>query len=850
MKNEEIRNKFLNYFKGKGHKILHSASLIPSDPTVLLTLAGMLPFKPYFLGIEKSLYPSVSTIQKCVRMNDIENVGFTNRHHTFFEMLGNFSFGDYFKKDAIFFAWDVLTNVFNLDKKKLYIAVFEKDDESYEIWKSEMGIPVNKIFSLGEDNNFWAAGPTGPCGPCSEIYYDMGAEYGCRSKDCAPGCDCNRFLEIWNLVFIEFNRDHDGKMTPLPAKNIDTGMGLERIASILQNVHSNFDTDLFVPLIDELKSITNKKDDTVAIRVIADHVRAATYMISDGIVPSNEGRGYVLRRIIRRAVTYGRRIDLPKPFLFKLSRKVVEMGHRFYPELGNQSAITEKYLKSEEEQFIRTLEDGMGVLKKLTKSKSDKILSGAELFILYDTYGFPVELITEIVKEQGFSVDLNGFKIEMEKQKEKARTSSYANKSNYSKLDTLKYNPTEFVGYSTLRSNAKVIDFVDSNIVILDKTPFYPESGGQVSDKGHLDIGNFKFEIRNLHKNPYGVIFHIINGDGSNIKAGDDISAVVDEGQRIDTARHHTATHLLHKALKQVLGSHANQCGSLVSPEKLRFDFNHFEVIKPKDIEKIEEIVNETINKNLPVEYLEKTLDEAKELGATALFGEKYGHNVRIVKINDCSMELCGGTHVKNTGDIKFFKITGQSSVASGIRRIEAVCGHIAEKYCFALGGSLIEEAVKSHNIYEVNKILDNIAAKKLEELKQNKQIQKQKEKERINSAKNEYVQLADHFLTKPRSIVVKDITLIYSETDKDPEILADVLSEKLKSKYVMVLWNSKTLIIKTSGEINAATLVKSITSKAGGGGGGRASFAKAGGFSASAVTGLMSEIINFIESV
>ncbi|MCX5725933.1 MAG: alanine--tRNA ligase [Candidatus Saganbacteria bacterium] len=679
MKGQEIRKRFLKFFEDKGHKILPSSSLVPADPTVLLTLAGMLQFKPYFLGIEVPSHKRVATSQKCVRMVDIERVGKTSQHHTFFEMLGNFSFGDYFKGEAISFAFELLTKEFKVPLEKLLFAVYEKDDEAYGIWKNTIGIPEDRIFRLSEENNFWAAGPTGPCGPCSEIYYDRGGEKGCGKPDCKPGCDCARYLEIWNLVFIEFDRDESGKLIPLPSKNIDTGMGLERIASILQDVPTNFDTDLFTPITaaihDAIPEDIEKKREY--INVIADHIRAITYLISDGVIPSNEGRGYVLRRLIRRASRFASLLGIKDSFLSRLSKTVVELGGDIYPELKKKENEIQKIIKIEETNFSSTLDQGLKLLQNLIEEHKDiKMIPGRDVFVLHDTYGFPIELTKELAGEKGFKIDEKGFTDEMEKQREKARCAGISGKKlDLQKLILSKFGATKFLGYETLQSDAKVVAVLpEEELIILDRTPFYPEGGGQTGDVGNLQTDGTEVKVKATSGAIGKAIAHQVD-DVRPFKNGMAVKATVDSGTRYQTANHHTATHLLHAALRAVLGEGAKQTGSFVCPTYLRFDFSHFEPLTDDELLEIEKIVNDRIKQNIKVEVEEMPIRDAEKLGAVALFGEKYGAKVRVVKTGDVSMELCAGTHVKSTGIIELFKIKKEEAVASGVRRIEAVAG-------------------------------------------------------------------------------------------------------------------------------------------------------------------------------
>jgi alanyl-tRNA synthetase len=720
MISSEVRNKFLDFFEKRGHKVLPGSSLVPSDPTVLLTLAGMLQFKPIFLGQEKPAYRRAATVQKCLRTNDIEQVGKTARHHTFFEMLGNFSFGDYFKKEAIQFAWELIVGEFKLPTEKLLVAVFEQDDEAFSIWNKNIGLPAEQIYRLGEENNFWAVGPTGPCGPCSEIYYDLGAQKGCGKPDCKPGCDCDRFLEIWNLVFIQFNRNEKGELIPLKSKGIDTGMGLERITSVLQGVDSNFDTDLFLPLIDEIKKKTKQTSPSqVSLNIISDHVRAATHLISDGVIPENGGRGYVLRRLIRRAVRHGKLLGIDGPFLHLLSKVVIDQMKDVYPNLGKKEKEISKILKTEEEHFLATLEQGMALFKDvMEKYQEQKVIPGEALFKLHDTYGFPLELSKEIAAEAGFKIDEKGFDVEMEGQRERARAAGMSSeKKKVRGLNLEKIGASKFLGYEKNSELAKIqVIFPEEKFVVLEKTPFYGESGGQVGDKGVLKFGSKQVKVLDTQLSANGVVLHEVeNVEG--MKERMKVEAIIDLPKRHATEIHHTATHLLHKALKEVLGDHVKQAGSHVGPDKLRFDFTHFSAMSHEEIEKVEEIVNQKIREQLEVEVLQKTYNEAIKMGAVALFGEKYGEKVRVLKIGDYSLELCGGTHVKSTADIMFFKIISESALGAGVKRIEAVGGEAAKNCVLSKARFLrlqIGKLIRDYQLLQEEK--ERLGGKKFEE--------------------------------------------------------------------------------------------------------------------------------------
>lgn len=701
MKGSEIRKKFLDYFAGHYHQVVKSSSLIPkNDPTLLFTNAGMNQFKDCFLGIEKRPYKRACSVQKCVRAggkhNDLENVGYTARHHTFFEMLGNFSFGDYFKKDAIFYGWDFLTREMGLPKEKLWVTIYKDDDEAFELWQEVAGIKPERIVRLGEKDNFWAMGDEGPCGPCSEIIIDQGENVGCGRKDCAVGCDCDRFLELWNLVFMQYNRLKDGTLEPLPNPSIDTGMGLERITAVIQGKKTNFETDLLFPYIEKMARLArveygkDRKTD-IHLRVIADHIRAMTFLISDGVFPSNEGRGYVLRRIMRRAIRHAKMLGFDKPILFNLTEEVVQVMKDAYPELSDSIELVRKVVLNEEERFFETLDSGLKILYEhleKMKQREEKVFSGEIAFKLYDTYGFPVDLTQDILREQQIQVNMEEFERCMEKQRENARKHW---KGEEEAIDTLYKMLSQelrvnFVGYDTLVAEGKIIKIIQNGLttkeiiegeegeIITDKTPFYGESGGQIGDVGTIESQDFIFEVRDTKK--FGdLIIHrgkVLKGAG---KEGTMCILRVKDDLRDNTMSHHTATHLLQAALQKILGSHVKQAGSLVTPERLRFDFTHFTQLTKDEINNIEELINHWIRENRKVQISYLPYDEAIKRGAMAIFGEKYGDIVRLVEIDGVSKELCGGTHQKYTGNIGIFKIISEESVASGVRRIEACAG-------------------------------------------------------------------------------------------------------------------------------------------------------------------------------
>ena len=792
---KELREMFLSFFESKGCKRLHSFSLTPDDPTLLFTIAGMVPFKPYFLGIKTPEFTRATTSQKCVRTNDIENVGHTARHHTFFEMLGNFSFGDYFKKEVIPWAYEFLTEYVGLEKERLYVTVHLSDDEAYDIWNKIIGIPADHIYRFDEDN-VWASGPVGPCGYCSEILYDQGEEYSCGKSTCAPGCDCDRYLEIWNLVFMQFNRGEDGSLTPLPKKNIDTGMGLERLASVVQNVPTDFETDLFRPIIDETCRLVNveygqdpKKD--LAVRVIADHIRASAFMISDGILPSNEGGGYVLRRLIRRCVRFGRLMGIDHAFLTGLLPVVAEAMGDEYSEIKEQFAFIKQVLELEETRFSKTLAQGSELLESAVaklREAGKKQLDGATAFELYDTFGFPFELTEEICEEKQITVDREGFDKAMEEQRERARSSSKQldgriKKTAYTKLAD-KLGATKFLGYTETKAEAKVLAIVVdgeevSSIlaglkadVILDITPFYAQKGGQVGDKGILKTDDAEFVVEDTTYPASELIIHsgkLLSGE---LKVGQTVSAQIDVERRKDIQRHHTATHLLQEALTRVLGNHVRQAGSLVTPTMLRFDFNHFQPVTAEEIREVEKIVYAEVLKNTPVVTTEMGIEEAKKTGARALFDEKYGDVVRVVDVHDFSTELCGGTHAKTTGEIGLVKILREEGIGSGVRRITAVCGSEALPVVQSMGSalaSLIE--LVGGDIETVGSKISNILDEKKVLERRNKELQV---KTAVSNIEN---------TVKPRA-TVNGIDLIVESFDGVTPDLMRQIGDRIRQKF------------------------------------------------------------------
>jgi alanyl-tRNA synthetase len=851
----EIRKTFLEFFRSKGHTVVPSSSLIPGDdPTLLFTNAGMVQFKSVFLGQDRRHYTRAATSQKCMRAggkhNDLENVGHTARHHTFFEMLGNFSFGDYFKRDAIIYAWELLTAHFNLPKERLWATVYEDDDEAAALWTELTDIPAARVVRLGAKDNFWQMGDTGPCGPCSEIIIDQGPEVGCGRPDCTVGCECDRYLEIWNLVFMQFDRDKAGNLNPLPKPSIDTGMGLERLAAVLQGKHNNFDSDLFVPIIRDICRFSNKdygKDrvtDT-AIRVIADHIRAITFLLSEGLTPSNEGRGYVLRRIIRRAARYAKSLDIGGPVLHKLCGSVAEAMSDSYPELADGQERVQQMLRMEEERFDKTLEHGLSLLNSIirdVKEEGADTVGGDDLFRLYDTYGFPLDIARDIAAEQGLMIDEPGFHSEMQKQKTKARASwtqeEAASAPVYRELFE-KYRKTEFCGYETTESEATVLELIsDGRLVgelaagqrgevLLDVTPFYAESGGQVGDTGELSSDLVKAAVLDTRKPVEGISVHKVEIKKGSLKAGSKIRCAVDLQKRLATMRNHTATHLIHASLRNTLGEHVKQAGSYVSPENLRFDFNHFYALDKNTIEALEDEVNEQILRNLKVETTVMETAKAIESGVTALFGEKYGDKVRVVSVRGVSSELCGGTHVGATGDIGLLKILSEGSVASGIRRIEAVTGKEAVRYFRSRERELAL-------VTEVLKTSENPSDRLRKLVAEMKELEKELEKFKGRSA----AERSSEILGNARE--AGGVKVVVSRLDgmeaKDLRVLADNVRDALGSgilmlasvkddQAAMVAMVTKDLVERFS----AGDLLKKVASAADGRGGGKPDIAQGG---------------------
>jgi alanyl-tRNA synthetase len=855
MTGNEIRRQFLEYFEKHKHKIVRSSSLVPQDdPTLLFTNAGMVQFKRTFLGEEKRNYVRAASSQKCVRAggkhNDLENVGYTARHHTFFEMLGNFSFGDYFKEKGIEFAWDLLVNGYGLPEDKLLVSVFIDDDEAHDIWNRNIGVPEDRIFRFGEKDNFWSMGDTGPCGPCSEILMDRGEQFACDRPDCGPGCECDRYLEIWNLVFMQFNRDASGKMAPLPKPSIDTGMGLERIVSIIQDVPTNYETDLIIPIINKTESLSEKRlgdssGDDIAMKVVADHSRAAAFLIGDGILPSNEGRGYVLRRIIRRAIRYGRHIGLTRPFLHKTTSVVFDIMKPVYPELSSAASFITNIIKNEEVRFSETLDKGLNLLNDTLleiKAKGQKEISGQLIFKLYDTYGFPLDIVRDVVRDKNISLDIQGFNNAMECQRAKSRSiATFSEVSDaYKKLSSEGIKPN-FVGYGVDSCDSPILTIVENGDevqeaktgkiveVVTDSTPFYAESGGQTGDKGKITGPDLEMDVSDTIKDPTGLIIHkgkIIKGS---IKKKETVKLTIDRAARDATERNHTATHILHYALRQVLGDHVKQAGSLVAPDRLRFDFTHFAQVDSDSLNKIETLVNERIRQNVSLQIEEMDAEDAFKSNATALFEEKYGDKVRVVSLADFSKELCGGTHTKRTGDIGLFKIIGESSVASGVRRIEALTGDAALTYTQKASNTLRNTA---RLIKEKPETLTQRVEKILADYKS---LEKEVERLKTQMASRSTDRIEDDIKSINNiKVLAKKVPVDNPAALRD---LADNFKEKIKSGIVVLGCNTgpKVLLITVVTKdlvdrFHAGNIVKQIAAIVGGGGGGRPDMAQAGG--------------------
>ena len=861
----ELRQMFLDFFESKGHLVMNSFSLVPqNDNSLLLINAGMAPLKPYFTGAEIPPRTRVATCQKCIRTGDIENVGKTARHGTFFEMLGNFSFGDYFKHEAIAWSWEFLTKVVGLDENRLYPSVYEEDDEAFDIWNKEIGVPADRIFRFGKEDNFWEHG-AGPCGPCSEIYYDRGEKYGCGKPGCTVGCDCDRYMEVWNNVFTQFENDGEGHYETLKQKNIDTGMGLERLAVVVQDVDSIFDVDTLCALRNKVCEVAGKTygvnhEDDVSIRLITDHMRSATFLISDGVMPTNEGRGYVLRRLIRRAARHGRLLGIEGPFLEKLSETVIEGSKDGYPELEEKKTFILNVLHNEESQFNKTIDQGLKILADLEaemKEAGKSVLGGSDAFRLYDTYGFPIDLTKEILEEKGYTIDEDGFKEEMEVQRKRARESRAV--SNYMGADATVYDEidrnitTEFTGYDKLEATSKVTvlttetEIVDSlmegqkGTIFVEKTPFYATMGGQEGDTGVITTANGVFRVEDTIKLRGGKYGHVGVMESGMISGGEEVTLKVDEQERKDTCKNHSATHLLQKALKTVLGAHVEQKGSLVNPTRLRFDFAHFQAMTPEEIAETEALVNKEIQAALPVTTQIMGIEEAKKTGAMALFGEKYGDEVRVVSMGDFSVELCGGTHVANTANITLFKIVSEAGVAAGVRRIEALTGNNVIEYYRQM----------EENLHTIAKTLKTSPAEITEKIthlqKEVKELQREMAQDSLGNVMDQVVE-------------VKGVKVLASAVDgvdmNGLRDLGDQLKEKL-GEGVVVLASAKDgkvslLAMATQGAMDkgahAGNLIKAAAAIVGGGGGGRPNMAQAGGKNPDKIPEAIAKVAELVE--
>ncbi len=870
MKSADIRKLFLDYFHQHGHELVPSSSLVPAnDATLLFTNAGMVQFKEIFTGQDTRSYKRAVSSQRCVRAggkhNDLENVGYTARHHTFFEMLGNFSFGDYFKREAIQFAWEFLTEVVKLPADRLWITIYSEDDEAADIWLNEIGVDPARFSRIGdkpggkkhESDNFWSMGDTGPCGPCSEIFYDHGADVA-GGPPGTPEEDGDRYIEIWNLVFMQFDRDATGRMNLLPHPSVDTGMGLERLAAVLQGVHNNYDIDLFQHLITAIAKLAGEKNlSNTSLRVIADHIRACAFLVVDGVVPSNEGRGYVLRRIIRRAIRHGHKLGLREPFFFKLVAALSEVMGEAYPELVKAQPQVERVLKQEEERFAETLDHGMSILEEAVTTLSGKEIAGKTVFKLYDTYGFPVDLTADIARERGLTLDMKGFEQEMEAQRERARAAS---NFGIAAGEGLTINgQTEFTGYDHLQDNGKVVALFrdgaeteqlaagDEGLLVLDRTPFYAESGGQTGDCGVLTIGSAQLTVQNTQKQG-DVFLHRVTVQSGSVTVGADTKAKVDEQSRQDIACNHSATHLLHAALRQILGEHVQQKGSLVEAGRLRFDFSHFEAITPEQLAEIEARVNRKIRANLLVETKLMSQEEAQASGAMALFGEKYGDVVRVLSMGDFSVELCGGTHVKRTGDIGVFKITSEGGVAAGVRRIEAVAGEGALRY--------IGETEK--NLAHIAALLKTdsgtVQAKTQQLIEHSRHLEKELEQLKAKLASSQGGDLA------AQAVEIDGIKVLAAKLEggdaKSLRDTVDQLKNKLGTAVVVLAAVDDGKVSLVAGvtkaetaRVRAGDLVNNVAQQVGGKGGGRPDLAMAGGKDPSGLDAALQAVPDWVKS-
>ena len=869
----EIRKRFLDFFESKGHYVGKSSSLIPNnDKSLLLINSGMAPHKNYFSGVEVPPSKRMSTCQKCIRTGDIENVGKTARHGTFFEMMGNFSFGDYFKPEAITWAWEFITEHLNIPVEKLWVTVYLDDDQAHDFWEKEIGVPADRIVRIGKDDNFWEIG-LGPCGPCSEIYFDRGEKYGCGSPDCKPGCDCDRYLEFWNLVFTQFDRQEDGTYPELANKNIDTGMGLERMACIMQDVDNIFEIDTIkyiIQGIEELANIKYGEDDKkdVSVRIITDHMRAMSFLIADGVLPSNEGRGYVLRRLLRRAARHGKLLGIKEDFLYKLYDRVKEVSGEAYPELVEKESYVKKVIKIEEEKFNETLDQGVEILNGYIaelKEANETVLSGDKAFKLYDTYGFPLDLTEEILEEQGFGIDEEGFHKEMEEQRQRARADRGAMEDEGWKEDPLstldESVASTFDGYKNLNVSGKVTAIVKEDeiveminegekaIIVLNETSFYAEGGGQAGDIGTLENEDAIFEVVDTRKGANNTIKHIGFVKKGQIKVSDALESKVNKEVRMASARNHTATHLLHEALKEVLGDHVNQAGSLVTPERLRFDVTHFEPISKEELKAVEEKVNKAILDALEVNCEIMNINDAKEKGAMALFGEKYGNEVRVVSMGDYSVELCGGTHLTNTSQVGLFKILSEGGVAAGVRRIEAITGHAVYEY-LTNRDNMINEVCSALKTKE-----DNLVQRANHLVEENKALAKElhETKTKLN------LQSVDSLLDA--KVEINGVNLLCAKfEDIDMNTLketADTLRDKVGSGVVVLsnVADNKVNFVVTATQdviekgIHSGNIVREVAKIANGKGGGRPNMAQAGATDVSKVDEALSYASEVVKS-
>ena len=866
MTGAEIRESYLRFFESKDHIRLPSASLIPNDPQLMFTVAGMVPFKPIFWGKVEPTHTRVTTCQKCVRTNDIDNVGRTPRHQTFFEMLGNFSFGDYFKREAIKWAWEFVTEYLKLPENRLWVSIYLDDDEAFDIWHTEVGVPDKKIVRLGKEDNWWGpAGPTGPCGPDSEIFIDRGTGENCPDPDnCSPACSCGRFLEFWNLVFTEYNQDEEGRLAFLDRKNIDTGFGLDRAASILQNVDSNFDTDMFRPIIDRIQEITSvkygeKKTSDVSIRVIADHARSIAFMISDGILPSNEGRGYVLRRVLRRAIRHGSLLGYTRPFLYRIIETVtVNMG-KIYPELVERLSFTQEMTLKEEERFLSTLENGERRLRTMLLNKKE--LTGDELFSLHDTYGFPLELVEEIVGESDIKLDREGFKEAMNKQRERAREALgereyLENIDAYSRLFASTGN-SKFTGYSKMIDNSTIQAILINGLevpslkegetgeIVVANTPFYAQKGGQITDTGYVETKDGSARVEYVFSPYQEMIVHRVTVVKGVIVIGSEVELAVDRDRRLSTMRNHTATHLLHSALRKILGDHVHQSGSLVLPDRLRFDFSHFQSLTSEQLKEIENLVNFEIMKAVPVEVEEVDFSEIKGSDVTALFEEKYGDKVRVISIEDFSKELCGGTHVRNTGEIGLFKILSETSVAAGTRRVEAITGMASLEVLQRL-------SERERFLRELLEVPEDKMIERLDGL-----LRELKDRERFIMQLKERL-LSGDSISDDRRIQIDGTNVLVRKVEGAPSNALRNASDVLLGKEgggIVIIFNemedSISFVVKVQKDLtkrfNAGEIARKIAKEIGGGGGGRPDFAQAGGKEIDKLRGVIQNIDEYL---